>query len=56
MRRQTSSDSSTAKNLAGSTATAPSTWPWLVHISSADGLCAGSLLAKDWVLTAAHCV
>ncbi len=34
-------------------------WPWQVSIRIAvdggQGLCGGSLINKDWVLSAAHC-
>lgn len=34
----------------------PGQFPWLVRVRSTDnGICTGSLIADNWVLTAAHC-
>lgn len=46
----------------GGKTSVPHSWPWIVHISTARGSCAGTLLKvdsneeSDIVLTAAHCV
>lgn len=40
----------------GGQAVTPGQFPWLVRIvSETSGVCTGSLIADNWVLTAAHC-
>ncbi|NWW81008.1 OVCH2 protein, partial [Climacteris rufus] len=35
----------------------PYSWPWQVSVQIADEhICGGAVLAKDWVVTAAHCL
>lgn len=49
------------QNIVGGAETTPGEYPWMAQISlqTGDGWvhnCGGSLIAPDWVLTAAHCV
>ena len=30
------------------------TYPWQVRVMAAGGLCGGSILAENWIITAAH--
>ncbi|MCB9150838.1 MAG: trypsin-like serine protease [Caldilineaceae bacterium] len=50
-------------DIVGGTVAEPGSWPWQVSLVDADiednyyaHLCGGTLIADDWVLTAAHCV
>src|SRR6476646_6597224 len=40
----------------GGTPTTVGEYPTVVAIEVGGGLCTGTLITKDWVLTAAHCV
>ena len=46
--------STPAPTIVGGTVASPGAWPWQARVVS-GGLCGGSLIAVDWVLTAAHC-
>ena len=46
--------------IVGGTQAQKDSWPWQAMLADAEGsreqFCGGSLIAEQWVLTAAHCV
>ena len=47
-----------SKRIVGGQDARPGSWPWMVYIKVvllAEQLCGGTLIAPQWVLTAAHC-
>ncbi|NXC16795.1 TMPS5 protease, partial [Corythaeola cristata] len=46
-----------AARVVGGTDVPPGRWPWQVSVShGAQHRCGGSVLAREWIVTAAHCV
>ncbi len=45
----------TTNKIVGGQPTSIGNWPWQVAVYPGDGLCGGSLIHRQWVLTAAHC-
>lgn len=45
-----------ASNIIGGAPAAVGEFPTVVLLEAGGGICTGTLIAKDWVLTAAHCI
>lgn len=50
--------SNLSQNIVGGSNADLAEWPWQVHLrtSSGRGFCGGSIINRNWILTAAHCV
>lgn len=47
----------TNNRIVGGSDASPGSWPWQVSLNEfGASRCGGSLITKDWVLTAAHCI
>jgi len=50
-----SSSTNAGGRIVGGNATNAEKWPWMVHLTIGHYLCGGTLISKNWVLSAAHC-
>jgi secreted trypsin-like serine protease len=50
--------STSPQRIIGGIETSSGNYPWIVSVQSSDGshFCGASLIDKQWVMTAAHCV
>ena len=44
------------RNIIGGREVAPGEWPFVARVGVSRGLCTASLVAPNWILTAAHCL
>jgi secreted trypsin-like serine protease len=44
------------KSIAGGYVPSPAEWPWVARVDTNTGHCTGTLISRDRVVTAAHCV
>ncbi|OQV17878.1 putative Ovochymase-1 [Hypsibius exemplaris] len=44
-----------SERIVGGIEATPHSWPWQVVVQVGGGLCGGSIIDDDWIMTAAHC-